>query len=59
MNKAEEYSYLLTTDITCKYFTNFILKIPTRQLRAPQHRIGPCPQARTTFKTNSVGSDVT
>ena len=26
MNKAEEYSYLLTTDITCKYFTNFILK---------------------------------
>lgn len=28
MNK-EEYSYLLTTDITCKYFTYFILKIPT------------------------------
>jgi hypothetical protein len=29
MNKAEAYSYLLTADITCKYFTNFILKIPT------------------------------
>ena len=55
MNKTEQYSYLVTTDITFKYFTNFIL-VP---IQARQHRIRPCPHACTTFKTYSAGSDVT
>jgi hypothetical protein len=28
--KAEVYSYSVITYITCKYFTDFLLKIPTR-----------------------------